>query len=142
MQCRAWSTGQYCCPDSICCHSLPDYQDYYAYDYDTLQYTTNTDSTTEGYHDYYANDTWQDHHQQYREDTDHDDSDKNVDVKEDILLDVLYNKDNEDVPSKSRVGPTGFEESDSLSMDKNNTTGNGNEGIDKTLNNIVVKHAD
>ena len=60
MQCRAWSTGQYCCPDNICCHSLPDYQDYYAYDYDTLQYTTNTDTTTEGLYDNY---------QQYHGDT-------------------------------------------------------------------------
>ena len=39
---------------------MPDYQDYYAYDYDTLQYTTNTDTTTEGLYDNY---------QQYHGDT-------------------------------------------------------------------------
>jgi len=60
VQCRAWSTGQYCCPDSTCCHSLPDYQDYYAYDYDTMQYTTDTDTTTEGLYENY---------QQYHGDT-------------------------------------------------------------------------
>eukprot|EP00092_Neocalanus_flemingeri_P087349 GFUD01110228.1.p1 GENE.GFUD01110228.1~~GFUD01110228.1.p1 ORF type:complete len:231 (+),score=56.76 GFUD01110228.1:1-693(+) len=55
LQCRTWSTGQYCCPDSRCCHSLPDYQDYYDYDYDTQQYTTtDTDTTTEGYLHYYG----------------------------------------------------------------------------------------
>merc|ERR1711892_1012117 len=59
-QCRAWSTGQYCCPDSTCCHSLPDYQEYYDYDYQTGQYTTaDTDTATLGqYYDYqYHGDT-------------------------------------------------------------------------------------
>ena len=37
-QCRSWSTGQYCCPDNKCCMSLPDYQEYYSYDYNTHQY--------------------------------------------------------------------------------------------------------
>ena len=43
-------------------------------------------------------------------------------VGEDILLDVLYKKDNDDVHRKNRVSPTEFAESDSLSMDVNNAT--------------------
>jgi len=39
-QCREWRTGQFCCPDSQCCQALPDYQDYYDYDYHTLEYST------------------------------------------------------------------------------------------------------
>eukprot|EP00092_Neocalanus_flemingeri_P067530 GFUD01082443.1.p1 GENE.GFUD01082443.1~~GFUD01082443.1.p1 ORF type:complete len:355 (-),score=94.32 GFUD01082443.1:11-1075(-) len=37
LQCRVWKTGQFCCPDSRCCHSLPDYNAYYA-DYSALRY--------------------------------------------------------------------------------------------------------
>ena len=42
------------------------WSDYYEYDYDIMQYTTNTDTTTEGYQDYYDYDTWHEHHKQYR----------------------------------------------------------------------------
>lgn len=51
-QCRAWHTGQYCCPDSSCCMSLPDYEDYYSYDYLTGQYSEDSYTTTLGYYDY------------------------------------------------------------------------------------------
>merc|ERR1719250_214508 len=51
-QCRAWHTGQYCCPDSSCCMSLPDYEDYYSYDYHTGQYSEDSYTTTMGYYDY------------------------------------------------------------------------------------------
>jgi len=51
-QCRAWHTGQYCCPDSSCCMSLPDYQDYYSYDYHTMQYSDDSYTTSTQYYDY------------------------------------------------------------------------------------------
>ena len=47
LQCRVWMTGQFCCPDSRCCHSLPDYNAYYA-DYSTVRYEDTYAYTWEG----------------------------------------------------------------------------------------------